>query len=183
MNESDPRREATELGLTAGPNHVRNDLSSTEDRLPVPGTPDAVTEVARLQLREERAFVERRREIAGQVLVRREVERRVETIEIELLTETVVIEVRPGSSGVFLDGEPLLEGESREIVTYREEAEVVKKPVVSEEVRVLKRVVNRDGQFSVDLGREVLRVEHVDASARVDDTPGLGRPVTGEEIP
>lgn len=173
MNERDPRSDtpgtaisgtglgATDVGVERGIGS--GPLFVEENRLPDPTATNAVMEVGRLELREERAFVERRREIAGQVRVRREVERRVETVEVELLTETIVIEVVAGSSGVFIDGTPLLEGESREIVTYREEAEVVKKPVVNEEVRILKKVVNRSGQFSVDLGREVLRVEHIGA--------------------
>lgn len=121
------------------------------------------SEVARLQLREERAIVEKRREQVGQVRVRREVERRTETVTVELITETVYIEVVAGSTGVFLGDEALLEGQTREIITYREEAEVTKRPVVMEEVRILKRITNDERRFDVELGREVLRLDQVSA--------------------
>ncbi|PYE48390.1 DUF2382 domain-containing protein [Deinococcus yavapaiensis] len=134
------------------------------------------TEVARLQLLEERAFVQKRREQTGQVRVRREVERRTETVTVELLTETVYIELAPGSTGVFFGDEPLLEGQTREIVTYREEAEVTKRPVVMEEVRILKRVLNEERSFDVELGREVLRLDQVSAEdvleTRTEQVPG-----------
>ncbi|AFZ67261.1 YsnF/AvaK domain-containing protein [Deinococcus peraridilitoris] len=121
-----------------------------------------VEEVARFELLEERALVEKRREVAGRVQIRRMVERHTETLTVELLTETLVIEVAPGSSGVTIDGEALLEGQTREIVTYREEAVVTKRPVVSEEVRLFKRGVTNEERFNVELGREILRVHEVD---------------------
>lgn len=142
------------------------------------------TEVARLQLLEERAIVEKRREQAGQVRVRREVERRTETVTIELLTETVYIEVVPGSTGVFFGDEPLLEGQTREIVTYREEATVTKRPVVMEEVRILKRALNEERHFEVDLGREVLRLDQVSAEDVLEThTEQVAAPATSEATP
>lgn len=167
MSEQDPRQDPRPSG------------SPTSETASAVGSGQvSATEVGRLELREERAFVEKRREQSGQVRVRREVERRVETVAVELLTETVVIEVLAGASGVFLDGQPLLEGETREIVTYREEAEVQKKAVVSEEVRLLKRVVNTTQNFTVDLGREVLRVER--AGVPGETAPGITPGVAGD---
>lgn len=144
----------------------------------------SATEVARLQLLEERAIVEKRREQAGQVRVRREVERRTETVTVELLTETVYIEVVPGSTGVFLGDEPLLEGQTREIVTYREEATVTKRPVVMEEVRILKRALNEERRFEVDLGREVLRLDQVSAEDVLETrTEEIAAPASSESMP
>lgn len=138
-----------------------------------PLEPGVTQEVARFELLEERALVEKRRELASRVQVRRVVERHTETVTVELLTETVVIEVVQGASGVFLDGEPLAEGETREIVTYREEAAVTKRPVVSEEVRLLKRGVTNEQHIDVNLGREVLRFSALD--------PNAPEGVTGQE--
>ncbi|WP_027482593.1 DUF2382 domain-containing protein [Deinococcus pimensis] len=145
------------------------------------GTEGNVTEVARFELLEERAQVEKRREVASTVRVRREVERRTVTLTAELLTETVFVEVVRGSGvgSVVIDGVPLAEGETREIVTYREEAEVVKRPVIAEEVRLLKRAVTNRETLDVELGREVLRF--VRAEPADLETPDVGvRNIGGE---
>ena len=175
MSEQDPRQDPRPPGLPT--QEAAAPLALEPSAL---GAEQAITEVGRLELREERAFVEKRREQSGQVRVRREVERRTETLTVELLTETVVIEVLAGANGVFLDGQPLTEGETRQIVTYREEAEVQKKAVVSEEVRLLKRSVNTTQNFTVELGREVLRVEQAEMTPGVSGTTPAGR-LGGEE--
>lgn len=144
-------------------------LGEAQNLAPGPLVPGDVQEVARFELLEERALVEKRREIAGRVQVRRVVERHTESVTVELLTERLVIEVVRGQGAVLLDGEPLAEGETREIVTYREEAVVTKRPVVSEEVRLLKRGVTNEERFDVSLGREVLRFQAVEQAEQAVD--------------
>ncbi len=139
---------------------------------------EGVTEVARLELLEERAEVEKRREVTGRVQVRREVEQRTETLTVELRTERLIIEVVQGAGDVVIDGVPLAPGETREIVTYREEAHVEKRAVVAEEVRLLKRSVVQHQTLDVELGREVLHFVQVDTTedrrATLDGRPEGG---------
>ena len=120
-----------------------------------------VTEVARYELLAERPVIDKRRELAGRVAVRKEVERHTETVSVELITERLIIEVKAGDAGVWLDGEQLGEGDTREIVVYREEAAVGKRTVVSEQVRLLRRAVSEQRALDLELGREVLRFEDV----------------------
>lgn len=147
-------------------------------------TNEGVTEVAHFELLEERAQLEKRRELASTVRVRREVERRTVTLTAELLTETVFIEVvrGVGTGGVVIDGVPLAEGEVREIVTYREEAEVVKRPVVAEEVRLLKRAVTNRETFDVQLGREVLRFVRAEAGELLPGDVGSSATIDRQDV-
>ena len=151
-------------------------MTKRHEQQDLPVTTGDVTEVARLELLEERAEVEMRREIAGRVRVRREVEHRTETVTVELRTERLVVEVVQGSGDVLIDGVPLAPGETREIITYREEAYVEKRPVVAEEVRLLKRSVVEQQTLQVELGREVLHFVQADGTEdtvlRENRTPG-----------
>ena len=124
-----------------------------------------VTALGVLELREERAQVEREQVSAGSVTVRRDVLVRTETVVVELRRETMVIEILPGSPAVYFGEELLQPGESRELLLYDEQAVVSKVTVVSEEVHVGKRSVTESRQSSVDLNYEVLVVEQ---------QPGLG---------
>lgn len=147
----------------------RQDPERQDDTVAAEIPAQNVQEVARYELLEERAVVNREREVTGRVRVRRDVERHTEMVRVELVTETLVIEVlpderagdleTPGEPIVLLNGEALAPGETREIVTYREEAVVTKRPVIAEEVRILKRQVRETREMNVTLGREVLRVE------------------------
>ena len=112
-----------------------------------------------LELREERAQVEREQVSAGSVTVRRDVLVRTETVVVELRREVLVIETRPGGPAVYFGEELLHPGESRELVLYDEQAVVTKVAFVSEEVHVGKRSVTESHTSSVDLNYEVLVVE------------------------
>ena len=118
-----------------------------------------VTDLGVLELREERAIVEREQVSAGSVSVRRELKVRTETVVIELRRETMVIETLPGSPAVYFGEELLQPGESRELLLYDEQAVISKVPFVSEEVHVGKRSVTETHRSDVDLNYEVLVVE------------------------
>ncbi len=118
-----------------------------------------VTALGVLELREERALVEREQVSAGSVTVRRDLRVRTETVVVELRREVLVIETRPGGPAVYFGEELLHPGESRELVLYDEQAVVSKVAFVSEEVHVGKRSVTESRQSSVDLNYEVLVVE------------------------
>ncbi len=145
------------------------DFNEHSGRAPTePSLENDVREVARFELLAERPMLEKRRELAGRVAVHKEVERRTETVSVELITERLVIEVQAGDAGVWLDGEQLAAGDTREIVVYREEAELNKRAVVSEEVRLLRRAVVEQKALDIELGREVLRFEQVTPSDKVE---------------
>lgn len=144
-----------------------------------------VTEVARYELLAERPVLEKRRELAGRVAVHKEVERRTETVSVELVTERLIIEVKEGDAGVWLDGEQLTAGDVREIVVYREEAELNKRAVVSEEVRLLRRAVVEQKALDIELGREVLRFDQTtpDQTVLRNVVGGTGEGEGGETRP
>ena len=118
-----------------------------------------VTALGVLELREERAQIEREQVSAGSVTVRRDLKVRTETVVVELRREVLVIETRPGGPAVYFGEELLHPGESRELVLYDEQAVITKVAFVTEEVHVGKRSVTESRRSSVDLNYEVLVVE------------------------
>ena len=129
---------------------------------PEDATPHVWTEPVVIELREERAVVETLREAAGFVTVRRERQTRTETVAVELVTEKLFItaEARGASYPLVALGDQELEpGRTYEVTLYREEAEVSKRPVVYEQVRIDKRSVVERQQIPVTLAREELDVE------------------------
>ncbi|GGL97280.1 YsnF/AvaK domain-containing protein [Deinococcus aerophilus] len=112
-----------------------------------------------LELREERPVVQKEREVVGAVNVSREVRRETVQVPVELVTEVLVIEHTAGNHAVTLDGTPLAPGERREMLIYREEAQVHKQVVVSEQVSVSKRQAVETRTFDTTLAREELVVQ------------------------
>ena len=122
-------------------------------------TPEPV-EAARVQLLEERPETQIQRSVVGQVVLRREVERRLEQVEVELTTETLIVRSEgEGGPAVWVNGEALEPGQELHIVLYREQPQVEKVVAVREEVRVLKGSIRERRSVPIELGREVLRVE------------------------
>jgi stress response protein YsnF len=116
-----------------------------------------------IELREERARVAVERVPAGVIVVRREVERRRERIEVELVRETLVVRREPttthdpaGAPRVVFDGRALEPGEEVRVTVYDESARAVVEAFLVETVAV-SRVETRSAQaLEVSLGREVL---------------------------
>lgn len=151
-----------------------------------------VSEVATFRLLEEVPEVAVRREALGAVTVRREVETRTETVQVELVTETLVITRSAEAAGVVVeggatppvgkaepprievDGQPLEPGAETRVVFYREEADVRKLAVVREQVSVRKNVVRERHEIPVELGREVLRVESTGEAIVREETAAAG---------
>lgn len=113
----------------------------------------------RLELRAEQAVVHKERQAAGSVTVRRELRRREQQLTVELLSEVLVLEARPGEVGVTVDGLPLAPGETREIILYQEEASVEKRVVLTETVDVFKRRRSVQRTLPVELAYEELDVQ------------------------
>lgn len=116
-----------------------------------------------IELREERLIVHKEREVAGGVALTREVRRETVQVPVELVTEVLVVEhLGSGTEGghaITLDGTPLAPGERRELLVYREEAQVEKRVVVSEQVKISKRQVVETRTFDATLAREELVVD------------------------
>lgn len=112
-----------------------------------------------LELREERPVIHKERGVVGTVTVSREVRRETVQVPVELVTEVLVIEHTAGAHAVTLDGAPLNPGERRELLIYREEAQVHKQVVVSEQVSVSKRQTVETRTFDTTLAREELVVQ------------------------
>lgn len=116
-----------------------------------------------IELREERLIVHKEREATGSVAFTREVRRETVQVPVELITEVLVIEhlgtdAAEGEHGITLDGTPLAPGERRELLVYREEAQVEKRVVVREQVKIGKRQVVETRTFDATLAREELVV-------------------------
>lgn len=125
--------------------------------------PTLDTTTTTIELREERVTVEKEREVAGRVSFTRELRRETVQVPVELVTEVLVIEHQAGDGAgnegmILLDGTPLAPGERRELLVYREEAQVEKRVVVREQVRISKRQVVEPRTFDVTLAREELVV-------------------------
>lgn len=131
------------------------------------------SEIATLELLEERAHIEKVREVVGQLEVRREIERRVEQISVELVTETVFIEhvaqnaesalSNTGQAALTLElnGETvtLEPGQRYSFEIYRERAQVSKVVEVAEQVRIGKRTLTETQDITLELGRETLLLQ------------------------
>ncbi|CAM3543693.1 DUF2382 domain-containing protein [Deinococcus saxicola] len=116
-----------------------------------------------IELREERLIIKKAREVAGSVAFTREVRRETVQMPVELVTEVLIIEhlgtgAADGGHMITLDGTPLAPGERREVLVYREEAQVDKRVVVREQVSVSKRQVTETRTFDATLAREELVV-------------------------
>jgi uncharacterized protein (TIGR02271 family) len=132
-----------------------------------------------IELREERLVVHKERETAGSVALSREVRRETVQVPVELVSEVLVIEhlgagTAEGGHLITLDGTPLAPGERRELLVYREEAQVEKRVVVREQVKVSKRQVVETRTFDATLAREELVVDP-QGDVEVSGVEGTGR--------
>ena len=136
------------------------------------GVSEYISEIATLELLEERPLVEVVREVVGQLEVRREVVRRIEHLPVELVTETVILEHSGlNNAGIVGEGTTAFTLElNGELVTlepggrysfeiYRERAVVSKFAEVVETVKIGKRTVTETHHLSLELGREQLVLE------------------------
>ena len=136
---------------------------------PLPTTPLASTllhaqrgdlqAVARLELREERAHVEKDRFVQQHLNFRREVRTRTETHTAELRSEVLVIGLAPGEAAVRIGDHLLQPGENYELLLYNERLRVEKQPYLSEVVEIGKQMVSEARALEVQLDYEVLTVE------------------------
>ncbi|WP_245588508.1 YsnF/AvaK domain-containing protein [Deinococcus pimensis] len=119
-----------------------------------------LAERERLQLLEERLFVEKHRELLGSVEVGKHVETRQQNVNVELQHEELVIERRPVNDGRPVEGNVTLGAgsETLRVDLEAERANVQKQAYVVEEVEVGKRTETEQRTFTETVGREVLDV-------------------------
>jgi uncharacterized protein (TIGR02271 family) len=146
----------------------------------VSGTPSAATrgkgrkaaarEGDTIQVKEERLEAQKRPVETGEVRVRREVHTETKTLDVPVEREEVVIERTPVSGRAAtedLAADSLGAGEEISIPVHEEQVDVGKHAVVTEEVKVGKRVVQDTERVSGDVRKEEVKVEQTgDANVR-----------------
>jgi len=133
------------------------------------------TEGDTIQVKEERLRAEKRPVEAGEVTVRKEVRTENKQIDVPIEREEVVIERTPvhGRAATTGVGDDLRPGEEVRIPVREERVAVSKEAVVTEEVKVGKRVVKDTERVAGQVRKEEVKVER---KGDVDiDTRGTGR--------
>ena len=113
-------------------------------------------------MKEERLHAEKRPVEAGEVTVRKEVHTETKTLEVPVQREEVVIERTPVHGRAATEGiaaGDIREGEEIRIPVREEQVNVSKEAVVTEEVKVGKRVVQDTEQVSGQVRKEEVKVE------------------------
>jgi uncharacterized protein (TIGR02271 family) len=112
-----------------------------------------------VELLEERLRVAKEREQLGTVRIGKHLVEHEESVTIPVHEERIVIERRPGSGRVLVDGRELGADETIEIPVMRDRARAVKQPVVIEEITVRKEILEHNEQATETLRREELYVD------------------------
>jgi len=137
---------------------ARSALAENAQTGPACASPHAGGEQT-IQAREEQLHINKQREQAGEVTVRKEVHTEHKTIDVPVEREEVVIERHAVSGRASATGGPLGEGQQIRVPVSEEHVEVTKTPVVKEEVTVGKRKVKDTEHVSADLRKEEIKVE------------------------
>ena len=129
-----------------------------------------------IQVKEERLHAEKRPVETGAVTVRKEVHTENKTLEVPVQREKVVIERTPVHGRAATEGVAagdIREGEQIRVPVREEQVNVSKEPVVTEEVKVGKRVVQDTERVSGEVRKEEVKV---DQTGNVDvTTRGTGK--------
>ncbi len=115
-----------------------------------------------IEVKEERLHAEKRPVETGEVTVRKEVHTETKTLEVPVKREEVVIErtaVHGRTSTEGIGSGDLREGEQIRIPVSEERVSVSKDAVVTEEVKVGKRVVHDTEKVSGEVRKEEVKVE------------------------
>lgn len=120
-----------------------------------------------LRLREEQLRVNKHETQAGEVTLRKRVVEETRTIEVPVRHEEIIIERRNVTDGVE-DGADF-EEETISIPLMEEQIEVVKRPVVTQEIHVHKREVEEIEEVSASLRKEELEVDQDGDTVIVQD--------------
>jgi len=153
---------------------TRTATAATATSTPVAGRSRAVAGDT-IEVKEERLHADKQKVDAGEVRVRKEVHTENKTIEVPVKHEEVVIERTAGrgraASGIASDS--IRAGEEIRIPVSEERVNVSKDTVVTEEVRVGKKVVEGTERVSGQVRKEEVKVEQTgDVDVR---TRGTGK--------
>jgi uncharacterized protein (TIGR02271 family) len=119
-----------------------------------------------MELREERLNVGTEEFQAGAVRVTRRPVERIETIEVPVREERVVLEVLPGSGRVMVGDRVLTEGESIELTLTEEKVVVEKETVAVQDVNIRVERGQRTERLEETVRHEELVVDHEGELAR-----------------
>jgi len=112
-----------------------------------------------IQVKEEQLHAEKRPVETGEVRVRKEVHTETKTLEVPVQHEEVVIERTPVHGRAAASDAVIREGEEIRIPVREEQVDVTKNAVVTEEVKVGKRVVQDTERVSGQVRKEEVHVE------------------------
>ena len=115
-----------------------------------------------IEVKEERLHVEKHPVETGEVRVRKEVHTETKTLEVPVEREEIVVErtpVRGRAAAGNVAADSIREGEEIRIPVREEQVDVSKQAVVTEEVKVGKRVVQDSKHVSGDIRKEEVKVE------------------------
>ena len=164
----DAREDAVEVGgagRSAAPPVIGGDTVRLA-RPDLPPTPElAAQETAsaeqpfRLQLKEERLRITKEQEQAGTVRVRKRVIERLETVNVPVREEYLIVERVAGTGIVRIGDRELHEGESIEVPVLRERVHVTKDVIISEDVIIRKESFVRTEQVEETVRKEDIVVD------------------------
>jgi uncharacterized protein (TIGR02271 family) len=123
-------------------------------------SPDTTDDARRLQLREERLAIDKRRAQSGEARVGTRVVTERQSLDVPIFHEELYIERRPVRSGAVADATtPIGEGEVIRVPLMEERVNVAKNTAVREEVVIGKRRVAETEHVSESIRREELVVD------------------------
>jgi uncharacterized protein (TIGR02271 family) len=128
----------------------------------------------RIQLRGEALRTYRERVHKGEVRLRKEVVTENQTVEVPVTREELVIERTTSTGDTEVNAGEIGTDQEIRVPLTEERARVEKQPVVNEEVRVGKRVVQNNERVSQDVRHEKLRVDK-EGDVEVDTNPSRGK--------
>jgi uncharacterized protein (TIGR02271 family) len=153
----------------------KNQNPDTQTTQVLPVVPTAAEPVV-IPVIEEYLEVEKAWAAAGEVVIKKSVGSRTETVPVEVGYETVRVDRVPVNR-VLADGEPVAprqEGDTLVIPVVEEELVVLKRRVVREEIRVTKQRLARQQEVSETLRSERITIETSgNLQTDADDTGAL----------
>ena len=113
----------------------------------------------RLRLYEERLVADKIRQKTGSVTVSKRIETDVETAEVPIEKEKIIIEIESvkGSTRVNMPDGSFQEGTENRLDIYEEQADIRKEPVVHQEI-----TIRKETETDVVVARENLRREEIE---------------------
>jgi uncharacterized protein (TIGR02271 family) len=146
--------------------------TAADSAAPPPRTGEGATiQLHAEELHPHKQFVE-----TGEIRVRKELVTEHRTIEVPVQWEEIVIErYAPAGAAVSASASDLRPGEELRIPVRRERVTVEKRPVVKEEVRVGKRVVQGTERVDGEVRKEEVRVVRVERAGDADGPAAAAR--------